>query len=660
MKPFHLSVCRFLSVPLLLTALHSETAIGQSGPGELAPVLSEEIQSPAVSIFQMKQYLLRKAAKPPAPATAEQWTAESKRLREHLLKNVVFNGWPQEWVNAPPRFEETGVLAGKGYRMRKLRYEIVPGFYAAAILYEPENLQGKVPGIVNVNGHVGPPGKAVEYKQKRCIHFARQGMLALNLEWFAFGELRDEENGHWFGAHLDLVGTPHLGLFYLAMRKGLDYLYEHPNADRNRLGVTGLSGGGWQTIVLSALDERVKAAVPVAGYSALAPKLEVRRYGDLGDLEQSATDLMDGQDYTHLTALMAPRPTLIAHNNQDNCCFRAGIVKPLNYDAIRPIFRLYGKEDLLTWHENDDPGDHNYQLDNRMQAYSFFAKRFNVPMIQKEIDDLRSYEELLVGLPQDNLTILGFARKLAKAINRPAIPADTNARQSWSVAERDRLKKVLRYKAATIQRPWVIATTKAKGIETKSYLFEMTDGLSANAVWLRAIGEPDNTPVTVILNDKGKSAAGAEVSERVNRGEQVLAVDLLFIGDAWKDASGYSYAQILHGTGDRALGIVAAQLSTITEWIKNRANVRDVRLECTGVRSQAAALAAAALNPTLFSDIVVHQGASSLSYLLEKPVTYREAPELFCLDLYKYFDFDRLTALAAPANVKTGKTVPGK
>ncbi|MGH9427798.1 MAG: hypothetical protein ACRD2L_16035, partial [Terriglobia bacterium] len=70
---------------------------------------------------------------------------------------------------------------------------------------------------------------------------------------------------------------------------------------------------------------------------------------------------------------------------------------------------------------------------------------------------------------------------------------------------------------------------------------------------------------------------------------------------------------------------------------------------------QAAGLAAAALNPTLFSDIVIHQGASSLNYLLEKPVTYREAPELFCLDLYKYFDFDRLTALAAPARVTLGK-----
>ena len=50
------------------------------------------------------------------------------------------------------------------------------------------------------------------------------------------------------------------------MRRGLDYLYNHPNVDRNRLGVTGLSGGGWQTIILSSLDERVRMAMPVAGF----------------------------------------------------------------------------------------------------------------------------------------------------------------------------------------------------------------------------------------------------------------------------------------------------------------------------------------------------------------------------------------------------------
>ena len=87
---------------------------------------------------------------------------------------MVFHGWPAEWVDAPLQAEDLGPIpSGPGYRMRKIRYEIVPGFQATAILYEPENLTGKEPAILNVNGHVGAPGKSVEYKQKRCINFAR-------------------------------------------------------------------------------------------------------------------------------------------------------------------------------------------------------------------------------------------------------------------------------------------------------------------------------------------------------------------------------------------------------------------------------------------------------------------------------------------------------
>ena len=188
------------------------------------------------------------------------------RIRRHLLDNVVFHGWPSEWVNSPPHFEEAGVVEGtEGYRATRLRYEIVPGFFSSAVLYEPADLKGKVPAILNVNGHVGPIGKAVEYKQKRCINFAKRGMIALNLEWIGYGELAGKENDHSYAGHLDLVGANGVGLFYLAMRRGLDYLDRHPNVDRNRLGVTGLSGGGWQTITLSALDERVAVSVPVAG-----------------------------------------------------------------------------------------------------------------------------------------------------------------------------------------------------------------------------------------------------------------------------------------------------------------------------------------------------------------------------------------------------------
>src|SRR5205807_6559478 len=198
-----------------------------------------------------------------------------------------------EWVNAPPKFEEAGVIEGNGYRIRKFRYEIVPGFQSAALLYEPDHLAGKIPAILNVNGHVGPLGKSIKYKQKRCINYAKHGMLALNLEWLAFGELTAPENDHAFAAHLDLVGMNGVGLFYLAMRRGLDYLYEHPNTDRSRLGVTGLSGGGWQTIILSSLDERVRVSVPVAGFSSIVPRVEANDHGDIGDVEQSATDLFD-------------------------------------------------------------------------------------------------------------------------------------------------------------------------------------------------------------------------------------------------------------------------------------------------------------------------------------------------------------------------------
>ncbi len=114
--------------------------------------------------------------------------------------------------------------AGKGYKLRKLRYEIVPGFYSTALLYEPENMQGKVPAVLNVMGHFYPAGNKEEFEQKLCINQALKGMMALNLEWIGMGELNTRFNDHWFASQLDLVGMNGVGLFYLAMRRGLDYL----------------------------------------------------------------------------------------------------------------------------------------------------------------------------------------------------------------------------------------------------------------------------------------------------------------------------------------------------------------------------------------------------------------------------------------------------
>ena len=344
-----LKICLCLSWMIVLQA--------QSTSRQLTPLLERETLEPGLLHHLLGEYLLSRSPQlPPLPNRAEEWTAQANDTRRKLLRDVVYRGWPRDWVEAPLRFREVGPpQEHRGYRLRKLLLQILPGLQIPALLYEPTGDRRPLPAVLNVNGHVRGPGKSVEYKQKRCISLARRGVLALNLEWLACGELTHPENRHWFGAHLDLVGANAIGLFYLAMRKGLDYLERHPRADPKRLAVTGLSGGGWQTIILSSLDERVAVAVPVAGYSALISRVE--RPQDTGDIEQNATDLLRGQDYSTLTAMRAPKPTLLIYNAEDECCFRAPLVRPYIYDDVKPFFGLFGKGDHLGWHEKHRPLD---------------------------------------------------------------------------------------------------------------------------------------------------------------------------------------------------------------------------------------------------------------------------------------------------------------
>ena len=653
---------RFIRCVILGVFWSANLAYSQSLPNQVEPILSQRIQAAEVTEYLLREYAMAHVAPLSAPQSPQQWTSEANRLRRHLLDDVVFHGWPNEWVDSPVKFEDLGIVStGTGYRMRKLRYEIVAGFQSTAILYEPLDIRGKIPAILCVNGHEFALGKAVEDKQKLCINFAKRGMLALSLEWLDCGELNQPENDHNFAGHLDLVGANGVGLFYLAMRRGLDYLYDHPNVDRQRLGVTGKSGGGWQTIVLSALDERVSVCIPVAGFASLTSGAEHPEAID-DDIEQNATDFRDGQDYAQLTAMRAPRPTLLIYNAEDNCCFRAPLVKPYIYDDIRPFFRLLGVEDVFAWHENVDPGTHNYQVDNRQTAYRFLNKYFNLGGPEDEIpvdSEIKSIDELKVGLPTDNLTILGLARHFAGNIQRPPVPSSGAEKANWVASERAHLKTLVRYKAVAVKHAWAFTNTKHQGVETRSYRFELNNGLSATGVWLKAIAIPDNAPITVVLNDQGKRRAAEEVSNRVNRGEQVLTLDLLFFGDASpeKPIPG-AFTQLLGAMGDRPMGMEAAQLIAITRWLQSLSHAPRIRVETTGIRSQAVGLMACDLEPTMYAELITHGGMRSLGFLLDKPVSYNDAPDLFCLDLYKDIDVDGLVALAEPTKVTQFDPIP--
>jgi hypothetical protein len=103
--------------------------------------------------------------------------------------------------------------------------------------------------------------------------------------------------------------------------------------------------------------------------------------------------------------------------------------------------------------------------------------------------------------------------------------------------------------------------------------------------------------------------------------------------------------------GERTIGVEAAQLIAVGRWMQTRSGGAAVRLESSGKRYQVAALIAAALEPDLFSQVAVRDGMHSLKHMLDAPVRFQDAPDLFCLDLLKEFDLERLAALAGSGKI---------
>lgn len=652
-------VVRLLCLALLFTpSVVKNYAGGQTTALEsVQGVLKQTVQPSILTDFQLQQYLLARKPPLPKPTSAVAWSAQEKQLRDHVLNDIAWHGWPRAWIDAAPKFEQVGVIeTGDGYRIRKFRYEIVPGLTSTALLYEPEHMTGRMPAILNLIGHE-PEGISVEYEQKRCINFAKRGIIALDMGWMGFGDLSQPDNAHDFAADLNLVGSNAFGLFYLAMRRGLDYLAASPNVDPSRIGATGLSGGGWQTTVLGALDTRVAVSVEVAGIGSWESNLAHPL--DTDEIEEDAPDIAQNETYAEFVAMRAPKPTMLIHNAVDSCCFRAPLVKRGIYNDIKPFFQLYGEPQNLGWYESFNPGVHNYQLANREQAYRFFTEHFHMPIAEKEIFsdyDVRSARQLAIGAPADNLTILGLAKQFAGQIRREPIPAAGAARDAWATAQRKTLESVIRYSPLTLVRAFRLNNSHEYNFSTLSYRFDLSNGLSATGVWFKEDAAPPNAPVTIVLNDDGHEAAAQAVYERLARGEQVLALDLLFIGKSAPGPDPAGWALLVDSTGERSLGMEVEQLVTVANWLRSQSG-RTVSVDTDGIRSQMIALVAAAIDPTAFSAVVSQRAMKSMAHLLDAPVPFRSAPELFCLDLYKDFDIDSLTALASPAKINQSNEV---
>src|SRR5947207_14204722 len=113
----------------------------------------------------------------------------------------------------------------------------------------------------------------------------------------------------------------------------------------------------------------------------------------------------------------------------------------------------------------------------------------------------------------------------------------------------------------------------------------MDNGLCVSGSWLKGNVTPEKAPVTLVLNDQGRKAAASDVSDRVNRDEQVLALDLTVFVDAWKENEQFSSVQFVPGEGDRSLALQAVLLLAVSNSCGARADAHKVRCDRLGLRA---------------------------------------------------------------------------
>ena len=212
-----------------------------------------------------------------APGSRIEWGERRVKLRADLL--AAWGGFPDKPCPLEPR--TLGELKREGYRVEKVVFQTLPGVWMTANAYVPDrpkdeiNPRRKLPAVLCVHGHWAG-AKQDPVVQSRCIGLAKLGFFVLSVDAFGAGERAvgkklGEYHGEMTAATLFPVGRPLSGIQVYENMRAVDYLQSRGEVDRPRIGITGASGGGNQTMYAGAVDERFRCVVPtcsVGNYQA--------------------------------------------------------------------------------------------------------------------------------------------------------------------------------------------------------------------------------------------------------------------------------------------------------------------------------------------------------------------------------------------------------
>jgi cephalosporin-C deacetylase-like acetyl esterase len=280
----------------------------------------------------------------------QDWQSVRNERRREFLEMVGLDPLPER-ADLRPRVHAT--TKGDRYTISRISFESLPGVHVAANLYVPNNLEAPAPAVLYVCGH-GLIGTA--HYQAHGDLWARKGYVCLLIDTLEQGDSRGDHHGIYSEKHFDWYDRGYAasgGELWNSMR-ALDYLSSVAEADKDRIGVTGISGGGALSWWVGIADERVKAIAPVCGTSTIASYLAERLLN--GHCDCMIYHNLYQREMSEVGALCAPRPLLVGAASEDS------LFSPPAYqrvvEDIRGIYTLYGKPELCQLCEY--PGPHSY------------------------------------------------------------------------------------------------------------------------------------------------------------------------------------------------------------------------------------------------------------------------------------------------------------
>ncbi len=297
----------------------------------------------------------------PKLANLAEWEARRTAIREQIL--VSCGLWPLP-PKTPLRARVFGKVVRDGYSIEKVYFQTYPGFYLAGNLYRPLSASAAAhPGVLIAHGHWevgrmadGPDGSI----PARAITFARQGYVAFTFDMVGYNDTRQVTHRVWANDRRHwLWGVSEMGLQTWNCVRALDFLSSLSDVNKSRLAITGESGGGTQTMLLGAIDDRL---------AAVGPCVMVSHSMQGGCLCENAPGLRVDYSNMEIAACAAPKPQIMVGATGDWTRTMMTVEGP----GVASVYQLYAKPGNLDY--VIFPFNHNINQTSREAVYDFFGK----------------------------------------------------------------------------------------------------------------------------------------------------------------------------------------------------------------------------------------------------------------------------------------------